>query len=187
MNVALTALWLPVLMSGLAVFFVSSLIWAVIQYHNADWRALPDEEALRAAIKGAPVGQYAVPYAADNAAKADEAWQAKFKEGPVAMLTVVAHGDLGMGRQLGQWLAWCIAIALLVGYVAGVTLPPGADYMKVFQVTATTAFLAHGGGAGVNMIWFGATAGRTVKDLLDAVVYGLLTAGFFGWLWPAAM
>lgn len=187
MNVALASLWLPILLSGIAVFFVSSLIWAVIQYHNGDWQKLPDEDAARNALRGTPVGEYALPHAADNAAKADEAWQSKYKEGPVVMLTVMPHGELGMGKQLVQWFAWCILISLLVGYVAGITLPAGAEYMKVFQVTATTALLAYGGGAGMNMIWFGATKGRAAKDVLDAIVYGLVTAGFFGWLWPAAM
>ena len=102
------------------------------------------------------------------------------------MVIVTPHGDLGMGKQMGQWFVYCVIIALLVAYIAGTTLAPGADYMKVFQVTATTAFLAHGGGAGINLIWFGYTGSRVAKDVLDAVIYGLVTGGFFGWLWPAA-
>jgi hypothetical protein len=184
MNVSLAALWLPILASGFAVFVVSSLIWAVIQYHNSDWQKLPDEEATRAALKDVPVGQYALPHAADNAAKADEAWQAKYREGPVAMLTIVPHGDLSMGKQLGQWFVYCVVISFLVAYVAGMTLAPGADYLMVFRVTSTTALLAYGGAAGLNLIWFGHTVGRTVKDVVDALVYGLITAGIFGWLWP---
>jgi hypothetical protein len=184
MNVSLAALWLPILASGFAVFVVSSLIWAVIQYHNSDWQQLPDEEAARTALKDVPVGQYTLPYAADNAAKAEEAWQAKYREGPVAMLTIVPHGDLSMGKQLGQWFVYCVVISLLVAYVAGMTLAPGADYLMVFRVTSTTALLAYGGAAGLNLIWFGHTVGRTVKDVVDALIYGLITAGIFGWLWP---
>jgi hypothetical protein len=184
MNVALTSLWLPILLSGFGVWLASSLIWAVIQYHNSDWKPLADEESARNALQGTPVGQYALPYAADNKARAEESWQAKYREGPAAMIVVVPHGELGMGKQLGQWLAWCLLISILVAYVAGITLPPGAEYLKVFQVTSTTAILAHGGGAGMNMIWFGATGGRSVKDIVDAIVYGLVTAGIFGWLWP---
>ena len=184
MNVTLTSLWLPILLSGVAVFVVSSLIWAVIQYHNADWQKPADEDAVRAALKGAAPGHYAVPHATDNVAKADEAWQAKFKEGPVAMITVVPHGEMNMGPQMIKWLVYCVVISVFVAYVAGTTLLPGADYLKVFQVTSTTAFLAYGGAAGVNLVWFGHTVGRTAKDLFDALVYGLATAGIFGWLWP---
>lgn len=184
MNVELSALWLPMLLSTVAVFIISSLIWAVIQYHNSDWKRLPDEESARTVLKGASIGQYAIPYAADNAAKADEAWQARYKKGPVAMITVVPHGELAMGKQLVQWFAWCLLISIFVGYIAGTTLPAGSEYLKVFQVTSTTAILAFGGGAGMNMIWFGATVSKTVKDLLDALIYGLVTGGIFGSLWP---
>ena len=184
MNIALADLWLPILLSGIAVFIISSLIWAVIQYHNSDWQKLSDEDAVRSVLSGTEPGQYALPHAEDNKAKADEAWQAKYREGPVAMLIVMPHGELGMGKQLGQWLVYCIIIAVFVAYIAGATLPAGADYLKVFQVTSTTAFLAHGGMAGMNMVWFGHSAGRTAKDLLDALIYGLVTAGIFGWLWP---
>jgi hypothetical protein len=184
MNVELSALWLPILLSTVAVFIVSSLIWAVIQYHNSDWKRLPDEESGRTALKGASPGQYAMPYAADNAAKADEAWQVKYREGPVAMITVVPHGELAMGKQLVQWFAWCLLLSIFVGYIAGTTLPAGSEYLKVFQITSTTAILAYGGGAGMNLIWFGATGSKTVKDLLDALVYGLVTGGIFGSLWP---
>ena len=184
MNVELSALWLPILLSTVAVFIVSSLIWAVIQYHNSDWKRLPDEESVRTTLKGASPGQYAIPYAADNAARADEAWQAKYREGPAAMITVVPHGEPAMGKQLVQWFAWCLLISIFVGYIAGTTLPAGSEYLKVFQITSTTAILAYGGGAGMNMIWFGATGSKTVKDLLDALIYGLVTGGIFGSLWP---
>ena len=52
MQVALTALWLPILLSALAVYIASSLIWTVIQYHGSDWRKLPDEDAARSTLKG---------------------------------------------------------------------------------------------------------------------------------------
>jgi len=184
MNVELTTLWLPILISGVAVFIISSLIWAVIQYHNSDWKKLPDEEAARSALNGTAPGLYAVPYAADNAAKADEAWQAKYKDGPAAMLVVVPHGQLAMGKQMAQWLIYCIVISVFVAYIAGTTLAAGADYLKVFQITSMTTILAHGGMTGMNMIWFGHTGGKVAKDLFDALIYGLVTAGIFGWLWP---
>jgi len=184
MNVPFSDLWLPILLAGIAVFIVSSLIWAVIQYHNSDWRPLDDENAARTALKGMPSGQYAIPYAADNRARADESWQQKYREGPVAMITIVAHGNVNMAGKLIQWLVYCLVISVFVAYVAGSTLSAGSDYLKVYQVTSTVAFLAYGGMTGIRKIWFGQPAGSAVKDLVDALVYGLLTAGFFGWLWP---
>ncbi len=184
MNITLTSLWLPILLSGVAVFLVSSLIWAVIQYHNSDWQKLPDEESARSALKGTAAGQYALPYAADNKAKQDEAWQQKYREGPVAMLVVVPHGSMAMGKQMVQWFVYCLAISVCVAYIAGVTLVPGTEYLKVFQVTSTVAFLSYAGAHGLGVIWFGHTTGRFLKDMFDGLVYGLITGGFFGWLWP---
>lgn len=184
MYVALTSLWLPILISGLVVFVASSLIWMVVQYHNADWRKLPDEEAARRALKAVPAGQYIVPYAADNKARQDSAWQEKYQEGPALMMVVLPGSSLAMGKQLVQWFVYCIVISLLVAYVAAATLGAGTPYLKVFQVAGTVAILAYAGGAAAGSIWFGHSWGRTAKDILDGVIYGLLTAGIFGWLWP---
>ena len=184
MNVPFTDLWLPILLAGITVFMVSSLIWTVVQYHNRDWQPLADEDGAREALQGTPPGQYAVPYAADNRAKAAEAWQQKFKGGPVAMITVVPHGNVNMAGQLIQWLIYCLVISIFVAYVAGSTLSAGSDYIKVFQVTSTVGFLTYGGMTGIRKIWFGQPTGAAARDLLDALIYGLLGAGIFGWLWP---
>lgn len=184
MNIALTSLWLPILLSGVAVFVVSSLIWAVIQYHQSDWQKLPDEESARSTLRGVSPGQYALPHATDNKARQDEAWMQKYKEGPAAMLVVVPHGSLAMGKQLTQWFVYCLVISVFVGYIASAALMPGAEYMKVFQITSTVAFLSYAGAHGLGFVWFGHTAGRFAKDLFDGLVYGLVTAGIFGWLWP---
>lgn len=184
MSVALSSLWLPIVLSAIAVFIASALIWTIVQWHNADWHKLPEEDAARQALKGVPPGDYMVPYAADGKARHTPEWQERFKEGPAVMMTVVPHGSMAMGKQFVQWIIYCLVVSLLVGYVAAATLPAGTPYLKVFQVTGTTGFLAYSGAAAAGAIWFGHGWGRTVKDMIDGLVYGLLTAGFFGWLWP---
>jgi hypothetical protein len=184
MNVPFNELWLPIVLAAITVFMVSSLIWTVVQYHNSDWHGLDDEDAARTVFKNQPPGQYAVPYAADNRARASETWQQKYREGPVAMITVMQNGNVNMAGQLIQWFVYCLVISVFVAYVAGSTLSIGSDYLKVYQVTSTVAFLAYGGMTGIRKIWFGQPTGSALKDLVDALIYGLLTAGFFGWLWP---
>ena len=100
------------------------------------------------------------------------------------MMVVLPSGVPAMGKQFVQWILYCLAISLLVAYVAAATLPAGTAYLKVFQVTGTVGVLAYGGAAAQGAIWFGHTWSRTVKDMLDGVIYGLLSAGIFGWLWP---
>lgn len=184
MHVEILSLWLPILLSAIAVFVASSLIWTVVQWHNADWKKLPDEEAARSALSGTPAGEYAMPHAADAKARRDEAWQARFREGPTAMLVVLPPGGPAMGRQLLQWFVYTLVVSFLVAYVASVTLPAGTDYLTVFRVVGTVAILAWAGNAGTGSIWFGHGWARTAKDVADGIVYGLLTAGIFGWLWP---
>ena len=71
-----------------------------------------------------------------------------------------------------------------VAYLAAHTVPAGANYLVVFRVVGTAAFLAYGLGHVSDGIWKGQTWSMTIKEVLDGLVYGLLTAGTFGWLWP---
>lgn len=184
-HVTMASLWMPIVLAAIIVFFASSMIWMVLQYHNSDWSKLPDEENIRGALKGVAPGQYGIPYAASNSERSSEEWKRKFSEGPTAMLVVMSCGDGGMGKQLARWFVYCLAISFFVAYVASVALFAGAEYLKVFQIVGTVAFLAYAGASAQGSIWFGHPWRRTVKELLDGLIYGLLTAGVFGWLWPA--
>ena len=72
MDVSIVSLWLPIVLSAVAVFIASSVIWMVVQWHNSDWKKLPNEEAARNALKGVPAGHYSVPYATDGMARQDQ-------------------------------------------------------------------------------------------------------------------
>ena len=61
------SLWLPVIVSAVAVFVISSLIHMVLGYHQRDYTPLPNEDAVRAAIRrGNPApNQYIFPFCAN--------------------------------------------------------------------------------------------------------------------------
>ena len=184
MNVGLMSLWLPIVLSAVIVFIASSVVWMVLKYHDSEWKKLPDEEAARAALRGAAVGQYTVPNAATAADRKSPEWQQKYKDGPAAMLLIVPHGSLAMGKQMIQWFIYCLLASILVAYVTSIALTAGTDYLKVFRVAGTVAVLTYAGAVPIKSIWFGSQWSATVKDALDGLIYGLLTAGVFGWLWP---
>ena len=46
----LAQLWLPIVLSAVGVFVASSLIHMLFKWHNRDYRKLPNEDAVRAAI-----------------------------------------------------------------------------------------------------------------------------------------
>ncbi len=184
MNVSFMSLMWPIILSAVIVFIASSVIWMVLQYHNSEWKRLPDEEAARTALKGTLPGQYSIPNAPTAADRKSPEVIEKFKEGPVSMLIVFPHGSIAMGSQMAQWASYCLVVSLMVAYVTSVAVPAGADYLAVFRIAGTVAVLSYAGAVPIKSIWFGHQWSATAKDALDGVIYGLLTAGVFGWLWP---
>jgi hypothetical protein len=183
--VALSALWLPILLSAVIVFIASSVIHMVLPYHRSDYRPLPDEEKLLSVLRAANLthGLYHFPFCTHKDMKS-EAVQAKFKQGPVGLLTVFPSGPVNMSKFLGLWFVYCLLIGFFVAYLAGHTVAPGTPYLGVFRVVGTAAFLAYGLSVLSNGIWKGQPWSNVLKEAFDGLVYALLTAGTFGWLWP---
>ncbi|HKN23323.1 MAG TPA: hypothetical protein VJX72_00640 [Candidatus Acidoferrum sp.] len=183
--VPLTALWLPIVLSSIIVFVASSIMHMLLPYHKGDYRQLPEEDKFLAALRPAGLtrGLYIFPYGTHKDMKSP-AMIEKYKQGPVGMLTVFPSGPPAMPKFLGQWFAYTLIIGFFVAYLTGRTVAPGANYLVVFRVAGTAAFLAYGLGNLSNGIWKGQPWGMTVKEVIDGLVFGLLTAGTFGWLWP---
>ena len=62
--VALTALWIPILLSAVIVFVASSIIHMALPYHRSDYKRLPDEDKVMAALRSVGVtrGMYVFPH-----------------------------------------------------------------------------------------------------------------------------
>ena len=135
-TVSLGALWLPIVLSAVLVFVASSIIHMVLGYHQRDYTPLPNEDAVRAAIRSGnpPPKQYIFPYCANPKEMSSPEMQRKFVEGPVGVLNLKAAGVPGMGASLGQWFVFTLVVSFFVAYVACHALDAGAPYLKVFQV-----------------------------------------------------
>ena len=61
--VSIFSLWLPILLSAVAVFVASSLIHMVLRYHSRDYKRLPSEDDVMDALRpfDLPPGDYMVP------------------------------------------------------------------------------------------------------------------------------
>ena len=184
--VTIGALWLPILLSSIAVWVASALVWTVMPHHKSDWAKLPDEDAARRALipQGLVPGLYSIPYAVTHKDLEDPETTRKFEEGPVGILTVMPSGAPTMGGKIMLSFVFYLLTSTVVAYLASRTLDPGTDYLTVFRVTGTVAWLAYGTATVPDAIWFGRPWSGIGKGLLDALAFGLLTAGFFGWLWP---
>lgn len=183
--VSLTALLLPTLVAAVIVFVVSSVIHTVLTYHRDDFRGLPSEDAVMDALRGFDLkpGDYVLPYMTAQNMKSEE-FKSKVEKGPVAIVTVVPSGMPSMGKSLIQWFVYCLVVGFFSGYVGAVTLPEGAHYLTVFRVVGTCAFAGYALALAQASIWYHKSWSATARSMADGLVYALLTAGAFGWLWP---
>jgi hypothetical protein len=184
--VSIPALWLAIVVSTVLVFVASSLVWMVFKHHRSDARRLPDEAAALEALgrQNLKPGMYRFPWADSMAETKDPGFVQKLDKGPVGLLTVLPSGSYKMGRSLGLWTCYLVVVGIFVAYVTGRVLGPGSSYLQVFRVAGTVACLTYSGSLLPNSIWWGRPLAVTLKEIADGVVYGLLTAGAFGWLWP---
>ena len=182
--VSLSALWLPILLSAVIVFVASSIMHAVLTYHQSDCKQIPDEASVLATLRTAGVqrGYYHFPFGSHKEMKSP-AMIEKFKQGPVGFLTVFPSGPPAMPKFLGLWFGYCLVIGFFVAYLTAHTVAPGTNYLAVFRVAGTAAFLGYGLGQLSNGIWTGQPWSLTVKHVIDGLVYSVLVGAVFGWLW----
>ena len=184
--VYLTQLVMPILLSAVIVFIVSSILHMVLPFHKSDYRKLPDEDKVMDALRAAGVTAglaYHFPHCDHKDMKTPEMIE-KFKRGPMGFVTVMPSGAPNMLRFLGLWFDYCLIVAIFTAYVTGRTVAMGTPYLMVFRVAGTVAFMGYGLGHFVDSVWKGQTWGVTLKHMFDGLIYALLTAGTFGWLWP---
>jgi hypothetical protein len=184
--VPISSLWVPILVSAVLVFVWSAIVHMVLGYHKSDYHKLPNEDAAANAMRGAAPGTYVIPHCPDPKDMASPAMQEKYKSGPIAMINMMPNGMPSLGPMLGQWFAFSVLVSLFAAYLTGRAFGPGTPYMTVFRFAGTIAFLAYACTHLTDPIWKGERWGITLKHTLDGLVYGLLTAGTFGWLWPKA-
>ena len=184
--VGLTALWLPILLSAVLVFIASSILHMVLPFHKRDYKKLPGEDKLLDVLRESKVtpGEYVFPCSEDPKKMKSPEMVEKYNAGPVGFMAVMPSGMPNMGKYLSLWFIYSLVIGVFAAYLTGRTVAPGAEYLMVFRVAGATSFIAYSMAHISNSIWRGQTWMLTFKHLVDGLIYGLLTAGTFAWLWP---
>lgn len=182
------SLWLPVVVSAVAVFVVSAILHMVLKYHRADYKRLPDEEAVGAALrKDSPApGLYVIPWCTDAAAMKDPAMQERYRRGPVGLVTLMKTGPPAMGKHLLLWFLFCLLVSFSVAYVLRHALAATDPALLALRIAGVVAFVGYGYGNFQASIWHGQPWSNTVRALIDSVIDALVTAAIFWWLWPTA-
>jgi hypothetical protein len=162
--VTLPELWIPIVGSAIAVFAVSSLIHMVIKWHAADYLGLPNEDEVRAALRKGNLapGSYHVPWAKMKDLSAPDVVK-KFTEGPVGHIVIRSSGPPAMGKYLGMWFLYCLLVSFFLAYLASRTVDRGTEYLEVFRVVGTAAFLVYGVSQLLDSIWKGQRLPSTFK------------------------
>jgi hypothetical protein len=89
-----------------------------------------------------------------------------------------------MSKSLVLWFLYTVLVSMFTAYVVGRAVGPGTPYLRVFQLAGAVAFMGYSLALLQQSIWLRRSWTTTMKSMVDGLVYGLLTAGTFGWLWP---
>lgn len=185
--VPVLSLWLPLVLSAVAVFIISSIVHMVLPFHKNDFQKLPDEDAVMNALRplNIPRGEYMMPRGEGMESMRSEAFKAKWKAGPVGLLSILPNENMGMGPQLLGWFVYCLVISLFAAYLPSRALGAGAPFIQVFRFASVTAFLGYGAALWQSTIWYRHSVATTLKQTFDALLFAVATGFVFGWLWPS--
>jgi hypothetical protein len=179
------SLLLPVVVSAVAVFVLTVIIH-MTPWHSRDYIKLPGEDKVMETLRALNVqpGDYRFPYGRTTAEMTTPEFEAKMRAGPVGNMSMSSSGDMKMGKMMGQWFVYSLVIAVIVAYVTGRTRAQGAPYVEVFRVSGAVTFCCYSVAHWQNWIWWGKGTRFTLTNTVDGLIYALVTAGTFGWLWP---
>jgi hypothetical protein len=183
---SMTALWLPILLSSVVVFFVSSIIHMASPWHKTDYPKLANEDQVMDALRPLAIapGDYMMPRPTSMADMKSAEFKAKVERGPRVLMTVMPPATMNMTRELVMWFIYLIVVGILSAYVAGRALQPGADFRAVLRFAGVVSFIAYASALWQLSIWYRRSWGITIKATIDSLIYGVLTGLVFAYLWP---
>jgi hypothetical protein len=178
-------LLLASLLSAVLVFLVSSIVHMATKWHAGDFKKVPNEDAVMAALRPFNIapGSYVMPRPSSMKDLGTPEFKEKHRLGPSAMLHVLPGGQTGMGRQLVSWFLYSALVALMAGYVTSKGLGIGAPATSVFKFVGAITFMGYSAGLWQELIWYNRSWVVTLKSTIDGVIYGALTGVAYAWLW----
>ena len=182
--VGVAALWLPILVSAVLVFIASSVIHMASPWHKSDYPKIANEDQVMDVLRplAIPAGDYMVPRPSSREDMRSPEFTEKIRKGPVMMLTVWPSGPMSMGRNLALWVLYTVAVGVFAAYVAGHAA--AASSRQIVRFAGITAFIGYALALWQMSIWYRRAWITTIKASVDGLIYALLTAGAFVWLWP---
>ncbi len=177
----LSALWMPIVVSAVVVFFASFITHTILPHHKSEFKKLPNEDAVLSTAAGAPPELYMFPFPASMADMKSPEFIAKTEKGPNGML-IIWPKPVNKAENLAMTFLFYVVVGVFIAYLGWHSIDAGSTYLHRFRICGTIAFAAHGLGWMSYFIWF--RYGRFWPNFFDSVIFALLTAGVFAWLWP---
>jgi hypothetical protein len=164
------------------LFFASFAAWMLLPHHKPEWKGVDKEDAFLQALRGAGVGpgQYMFPYSCKPEDWKSEEFKRRQQAGPTGTLIVWSRQP-NMAVNMACTVVFFMVVSAVIAYLAGIAIPPGANFLTVFRFVGTAGILTYGTANILNGIWFGR---KMVADIVDGVAYGLITGLIFAALWP---
>jgi len=176
----LTALWMPILVSAALVWIASFLLHMVLPHHKSEFKGLPEEDKFNDALANTAPGLYMFQWCTMAEMNTPE-MKARSAKGPNGVLAIWP-GPVNMGQNLILSLLFYIVVGIFVAYISWHAYDPEWVYLDRFRMAGAAAFAAHGLGWMSFFVWF--RYGKFWPNLFDSIIYALVTAGTFAWLWP---
>ena len=185
---SMSALWLPILLSSVAVFIVSSIIHMASPWHKTDYPKLANEDAIMDALRPLVTpGDYMMPRPLSMADMKTPEFMAKAARGPRVVMTVMPNRqNMSMTRELVLWFVYLVVVSCLAAYVAAHALLPNAPRNAVIRYAGLVSFIAYASALWQLSIWYSRSWGITIKATIDLLIYAVVTALIFAYMWPHA-
>ena len=181
----LTALWIPILASAAACWFASALFWMAVQHHSKDTKPIPNEQEFIDAVRrmNIPPGSYGFPDFQKCKGLSKEEKAKMYDSRPMGLLTL--WGDMNMGVNMLLTVLFFLITSTILAYLGWATLKHTAEsFSHIMQVIGTAGILAYCFASIPNDIWFQRSRRAMLMCFIDGIVFALITATIFAYLWP---
>ena len=179
------SLWLPILVSAIGVFILSSVIHMLLGYHQNNFKKIPNEDDFLDTVGKLeiPPGEYMYPFCAGHKDMQSEGYMDKLNKGPVGMMTAMPKGPFAMGKNLFNWFIYSLIVGTFSAYIALQSLTAESSFNLVMHTVAIASFAGYALALIQNSVWYSRAWSTTLKFMFDGLVYSLTTGAIFAWLW----
>lgn len=186
---AISEYWLAIIVSSIAIWLASSLLWAVLPWHRKDYSKLINQTDVQDALgKTMPTpGLYSIPFMSTIKEMEHAEIKTMIDKGPLALITILPADTFNMGKRLSLWFLLNLAIASIIAILIeittlGIPVDDHRHFGVVIHIAGLVTLLTYGGAYITEGIWFSRTWKVVAKYLVDALIYAVITTICFVYL-----